>query len=205
HGLVAVVLRPDGRQFATSSGDNAVYLWDTNSTMEQPLHVLQGHSKRIQGIAYSPDGRQFASGSQDSIRLWDPATGQQLFVLPGEGVPAYSLDGSRLISREEDGPCWLWDTATGKPIAMLIDRQQDKSGLTVYFMSDGKRIVATVGNFLRLFDAATGKQLATLGPHEWIVGGITISPDGKQICARAAFSSGINTVYLWDAETGHLV
>jgi WD40 repeat protein len=45
-----------------------------------------------------------------------------------------------------------------------------------------------------------------LGPHEWMVGGISFSPDGKRICARRTDPSpGSNTVYLWDAETGNLV
>ena len=39
--------------------------------------VLRGHTGHIVHLAYSPDGRQLATAAQDSVRLWDTATGRQ--------------------------------------------------------------------------------------------------------------------------------
>ena len=45
-------------------------------------HTLRGHSKNIIQIVWSPDGQILASGSGDNtIRLWDAQTGQELLSL----------------------------------------------------------------------------------------------------------------------------
>jgi WD40 repeat protein len=54
---------------------------------------------------------------------------------------------------------------------------------------------------VRLWDAATGKLLATLQGHTGAVYSITWSPDGKTL----ASGSGDRTVKLWDAATGKLL
>ena len=206
-GEPVFALSPDNRQFATASTSHTVDLWDAISPAAQPVHVLRGHSQQIWHLAYSPDGRQLATGSRDSIRLWDPATGQLWFVLPAEGNPtlAYSSDGKRLLSNEDGSKYRLWDTTTGKFIALVGEGQYSEKHLGVTFSPDGQRVAAAAGKEVRLYDAATGRQLASFGPHAWPVEGVTFSPDGKWICTQKCEAAGPDTVYLWDAETGSQV
>jgi WD40 repeat protein/serine/threonine protein kinase len=201
HGLS---LSPDGRRLATACGSNTVYLWDTNSTTGPPLHVLRGHVHGISAMVYSPNGRQLATGSRDSIRLWDSVTGQQLFMLAAEGNPtlSYSSDGARLVSSDDGGQYRLWDATTGKLIGLVGDRPKEFPNVGVAFSPDGKRVAAVAGQEVRLHDAATGRQLTSLGPHEWCVEEVRFSPDGKRICALKFNAPGPNAAYLWDAETG---
>jgi eukaryotic-like serine/threonine-protein kinase len=201
------VLSPDGRQFATASMGHAVELWDAASDVSQPVHVLRGHTHQIWDLAYSPDGRQLATGAEDSMRIWDPATGQQLFLLPSDQKPrlTFSSDSTRLLSIDENGRYRLWDPATGQLIATLGPGRATQAHPDASFSPDSRRVAAAFGKELRLYDVATGRQLASLGPHEWDVEQVYFSPGGKRILTHKSASAGPDTAYLWDAETGGLI
>ncbi|KAJ5637219.1 hypothetical protein N7490_007098 [Penicillium lividum] len=69
-------------------------------------------------MALSQDGSRLASASsEDTIRIWDPATGQCALMLEGHSDivnwVAWSKDGSRLASVSSDKTIRVWDPATG--------------------------------------------------------------------------------------------
>jgi WD40 repeat protein len=71
------------------------------------LHTLKGHSHYVNAIAFSPDGKQLASGSEDeTVRLWDTATGAVLQTLAGHSshvnTIAFSPDGKQLAPGSDD-------------------------------------------------------------------------------------------------------
>ncbi|MCP4599332.1 MAG: hypothetical protein GY847_02140 [Proteobacteria bacterium] len=58
-------------------------------TLRRSLH---GHEGPISQIAWSPDRRTLASASNDqTIRLWDAATGKLLQTLTGHSYSVYSV------------------------------------------------------------------------------------------------------------------
>ena len=72
-----------------------------------------GHTGVVHGVTFSPDGKRVLSGSGDeTLRLWDVETGQQVRCLKGHtgcvNSVAFSPDGKRALSGSADRTVRLW-------------------------------------------------------------------------------------------------
>ncbi len=111
-GASDIAFSPNGRQFATSSLEGTIRLWDT-STLEV-INELRGHLIGVNAIVYSPDGQRLASASQgdEAVKLWDATTGQEVATLKGEGLIsdglAFSPDGNLLVGINAQGKAHIW-------------------------------------------------------------------------------------------------
>jgi len=74
------------------------------------LQTLEGHSDLVEAVAFSPDGRLLASGSHDNtVRLWDPATGAAVQTLKGHSDSVQTMFASS-YSLDEALECVTWKT-----------------------------------------------------------------------------------------------
>ncbi|KAJ5718775.1 hypothetical protein N7488_004421 [Penicillium malachiteum] len=166
------------------------------------LQTLEGHSDSVGSVAFSPDGLTLASGSGDNtIKLWDTATGTQRQTLEGHsdwvGSVAFSPDGLTLASGSDDHTIKLWDTATGTQRQTLEGHSDWVNSMA--FSPDMLTLASgSDDNTIKLWDTATGTQRQTLKGHSDWVGSVAFSPDGLTL----ASGSGDNTIKLWDTATG---
>ncbi len=104
----------------------------------EQLRTLTGHTSDVYAVAIAPDGTWLASGTEDgTVRIWDPATGQQRANLTGHsGIwdVAISPDGTWLASGSRDGTVRIWDPVTGEQRATLTGHTID---VTAVATSDG--------------------------------------------------------------------
>jgi RNA polymerase sigma factor (sigma-70 family) len=163
--IYAVAFSPDGKTLATSGNDKAIKLWDLGGGQGiRERATFQGHKGLPGALAFSPDGKVLASAgtSDESVRLWDVATGRSLASLEhpkiNPGSVAFSPDGRLLAvggSRSEkkegfkelSGAITLWNLATRQEQASL---RTDSGEAVVAFSPDGRLLASG--------HASTGKR-----------------------------------------------
>jgi WD40 repeat protein len=65
-------------------------------------------------VSFSPDGRRIVSGSDDdTLKVWDAETGQEMLTLEGHSdwvrSVSFSPDGRRIVSGSDDNTLKVWD------------------------------------------------------------------------------------------------
>lgn len=178
--------------------------WEWNHVSRlchQETLMLQGHSARVNDVAFHPDGHQLASASHDNtVLLWDVQTAKPIHTLKhAEGVirVAYSPDGKLLATGGRENNVQLWNTETGT-LVRKIEGHSDWIR-SVAFSRDGTKIAsASYDKTSKVWEVDSGDLLQTLTGHTNQVKGVSFHPDGNRLITAGEDS----TIRLWDLKSG---
>jgi WD40 repeat protein/serine/threonine protein kinase len=168
------------------------------------LRRFEGHTGAVQCVAYAPDGKHVLSGGWDNtLRLWDVATGKEVMCFKGHSgwvmSVAFSPKGDQALSASTDGTVRLWDVQTGKELKRLVDHTGDVT--SVAFAPDGRHALSGgADRDLRLWDLETGRVVRPFVGHSTHVRCVAFSPKGDLALSGAWGPDA--TVRLWDVQTG---
>jgi len=149
------------------------------------------------------------------VTVWETTTFAPVLSLPRQGTgglaAAFSSDGERLAlaaqtedantEDEQRGPAGeikIWDIASRKELLTLPC--DEISPCDVCFSPDGRRLAATAGQRVKVWDAK-GELLFTLSARRQFFEQLSYSPDGERLVTvgRAGTHMEVRT---WDAADG---
>ena len=164
----------------------------------------------IKWATFSPDSKRIVVAIDDTARIWDTVTRQELLTLSGHtsGVnsASYSPDGQHIVTASRDYTVRIWDAATGREMRALSGGANSAA-----YSPDGRFIVAASGGWTaRIWDAATGQAMLTLSGHGGPVTSVAYSPECEsppeaptaQCSKLIVTASEDGTARIWNSETG---
>jgi len=209
--MLAVAFSLDGRLGAASGGDSrasggsyAITIWDT--TTRQLMQTLEGHQQDVVDLAFTHDGtRLISSNSDQSIAIWEIATGNRLLTLDLGVFSAFlpfdiSPDDQTLVAGTLDGTLFGWNLSTGVPLAESLSGHTRDVTAVAFSPSGDMLASASLDGSIRLWDSTSWQPIRVLDSIDSEFSALTFTSDGSTLISGGRDS----IVRLWDVESGLL-
>src|SRR5262245_13194399 len=128
------------------------------------------HQGEMTFVSFAADGKALITAGRDNtIRLWDLATGKELRRLvaprPGAAMPPRKIDKADVME--------------------LMGGGQSTGDFSVALSANGKILALGTSNIIQLHDVASGKELHRLEGAPAGLASLVISPDSQTLAGRA--------------------
>ncbi len=207
--VTALVIEPLGNYLLSGSADSQVLRWVGKPAVSPGL-TLRDEPGGTMFALFSPRGERLASGGESgSVTLWSRSLEPASFPFARQGGifldAAFSPD-DRFVALGTPTEVLVCDSRSCQKVRGLPMAQDAHC---VAFSPDGRYLAAGTGiwNKLdmasenRLFDVATGQELAKFQVAGGMTYRVSFSPDGKIL----ATSSHDKKIRLWEVPSGKLV
>jgi WD40 repeat protein len=208
---------------ATCGWDRPVRLWEASTG--KPIRQLTGTVDRgTFGVAFSPDGTKLASVSEAGlVRLWDVATGQELWKRKLGGDRTYSVaffpDGSTFATAGDDGTVRIWDVTTSTELLVLrMPEVRATDSFALSISANGSRLACGTSKNIYVYNLETGEEPFVIADaHGGDISAAAFTPDGKYLASGGQSKYEVKTdergqrighahgeVRLWNLADGSL-
>ncbi len=161
----------------------------------------------VSAVAFDVTARRIAVGSYKSVHVLSVDDRKWIQSLDGHAdlirALAFSADGTRLAAAGGAsggvGEVRIWDVQQIPAKAIATIQGHKDAILSVAFSPDGSTIATgSYDKLVKLWDAATGKELRTFKEHSDAVYSVAFLPGGTQLVSGA----GDRTLKIWDVQRG---
>ena len=162
--LLALEFSPDGTRLASAGKNNneivPLQLWDINS---KESILLDKHTRWVNALAFSSDGKMLASGGYDeTVQLWDVATGEPITTFTGHtgGINAltFSPDNRTLAGGTTMGTVRFWNIKNGNLLPTRITGHTMEVEAATFFKDNTTLASVAYDQVISIWDVKTSQK-----------------------------------------------
>ncbi|MGD1992928.1 MAG: DUF4062 domain-containing protein [Anaerolineae bacterium] len=142
----AVSFSPSGMHLVSGGDDQTLRIWETDTGIEQA--TLLGHWDVVRALAFARHDRLLSLARDDTLRLWDPHSGRELFRLGGREVDPSRRSQSPSASRTGAAPTEPLGLSTGRDGQQAVSFYINDDTLRVWDLKRGALAAAFTGDFV---------------------------------------------------------
>ncbi len=193
----AVALSPNGKYALTGSKDRTAILWDLTQTAQElkPYKTFKHLENEVNSVAFCTNGHALIGLWRGTVCYWNLKIDKLIKCFDMQFAPIFSIaisDDKHMVTAS-NGVCYC----DLKSKRILNTFPFPTTVYSVAISSDGKYMMAGIGNTVCYFDLVERKAIKCLEGRVGNIQSVALSSDGKY-----AITSGEDaTARLWDLST----